>query len=81
VPEKVTGGMQFTLTIEDLPVGTKTAKQMLQGGTMICNTLKSVIETGKPGYGIRMLYVLFRILQPLSPKQSRSEHWSVDEQS
>lgn len=79
--EEVTGGMQFTLTIEDLPVGTRTAKQMLQGGTMICNTLKSVIETGKPGVGIRMLYVLFRIMQPFSPKQSRSEHWPVDEKN
>ena len=31
----VGGSTEFTLTVEDLPVGTKTAKQMMQGGTMI----------------------------------------------
>jgi uncharacterized protein YndB with AHSA1/START domain len=76
--EEVAGGTQFTLTIEDLPVGTKTAKQMMQGGTMICNTLKSVIETGKPSFGVRLLYQLFRLMQPLTPKRCRSENWPVD---
>lgn len=76
--EEVTGGMQFTLTIEDLPAGTKTEKQMVQGGTMICNTLKSVIETGRPGLGTRVMLGIFKLLQPFSPKRSRSEHWPVD---
>jgi len=77
--EPVDGGVQFTLTIEDLPVGTKTGKQMVQGGTMIVNTLKSVIETGKPSFGTRVLFGLFKVLAPLSPKKCRSEHWPVKE--
>ena len=32
-------------------VGTKSAKQMVQGGSMIVNTLKAVIETGRPKPG------------------------------
>ena len=76
--EEVTGGTRFTLTIEDLPAGTKTAKQMLQGGTMICNTLKSVIETGKASFGIRLLYLVFKLMQPFTPKRCRSENWPVD---
>jgi uncharacterized protein YndB with AHSA1/START domain len=76
--EEVEGGVQFTLTIEDLPQGTKTAKQMVQGGKMIVNTLQSVIETGRPSFGIRMLYVLFKLMAPFSPKRCRSEHWPVD---
>lgn len=76
--EEIEGKTIFTLTIEDLPVGTKTAKQMLQGGTMICNTLKSVIETGKPSLGIRLLYLMFRLMQPMTPKKCRSENWPVD---
>ena len=72
------GGVQFTLTIEDLPTGTKTAKQMTQGASMIVNTLRSVIETGRPSFGIRMLYVLFKLTAPLTPKRCRSEHWPVD---
>jgi uncharacterized protein YndB with AHSA1/START domain len=70
-------GVEFTLTLVDLPVGTKTAKQMVAGGTMIVNTLKSVMETGKPSFGTRMLYVLFAVMTPLTPKRCRSEHWPV----
>jgi uncharacterized protein YndB with AHSA1/START domain len=76
--EPAEGGVQFTLTIDDLPEGTKTAKQMMQGGKMIVNTLKSVIETGRPSFGIRMLYVLFKLTAPLTPAKCRSEHWPVD---
>jgi hypothetical protein len=77
--EEVEGGVQFTLTIRDLPEGTKTAKQMLQGGKMIVNTLKSVIETGRPAFGTRMIFTLFKLLAPLTPKKCLSENWPVDE--
>ncbi|MCB9880422.1 MAG: SRPBCC domain-containing protein [Planctomycetes bacterium] len=77
--EEVAGGVQFTLEIEDLPPGTKTAKQMLQGGKMIVNTLKSVMETGRPSMGIRVLYRVFKLMQPLSPKRCASVHWPVDD--
>lgn len=76
--EEVDGGTQFTLEIEDLPVGTKSAKQMIQGGTLIVNTLKRVMETGKPSFGVRMLYAMFKLMQPLSPKRCRSENWPID---
>lgn len=75
--EEADGGVNFTLTIADLPVGTKSAKQMLQGGTLICNTLKSVIETGKPSRGTRLLFLLFKVMTPLSPKKCLSENWPV----
>jgi uncharacterized protein YndB with AHSA1/START domain len=74
---EVDGGTQLTMTMSDLPVGTKTAKQMVQGGKLIVNTFKRVVETGRPSFGVRMLFVLFRLTAPLSPKKSRSEHWSV----
>jgi len=76
--EEVDGGVQFTLEIGDLPTGTKTAKQMVQGGTMIVNTLKSVLETGRPSFGIRTLYVLFKLMQPFTPKRCLSENWPVE---
>lgn len=75
--EQVEGGVQFTLTITDLPLGTKTAKQMVQGGKLIVNTLKSCIETGRPSLGTRLLFVLFALLAPLSPKRCLSENWPV----
>jgi uncharacterized protein YndB with AHSA1/START domain len=70
-------GVDFTLTIENLPEGTKTAKQMVQGGTMIVNALKAIVETGKPPLGTRMLYVLFALTGPLTPKVCRVEHWPL----
>ena len=76
--EQVDGGVVFTLTISDLPEGTKTARQMLQGGVMISKTLKACIETGRPTFGTRMLFQLFKLMAPLSPKKCRSEHWPID---
>ncbi len=75
--QPVEGGVEFTLTVEDLPIGTKSAKQMIQGGTMIVNTLKAVIETGRPSLGTRALFALFRVMQPFTPNKSRTEHWPV----
>jgi len=75
--EAVEGGVQFTLTISDMTPGTRTAKDMVRGGKMIVNTLKAVIETGRPAFGTRMLFVLFRVMQPMTPKKCRSENWPV----
>ncbi len=72
---EVSGGVEFTLIVDDMPAGTKTAKQMSQGGAMIVKTLKAVIETGRPTLGIRILYVLFKVLTPLTPKKCLSKNW------
>ena len=77
---EVAGGVEYTLTHENLPAGTKTAKQMNQGGGLIVKTLKAVVERGRPTFGVRVLYVLFKLLGPLTPKKCRSEHWPLDRQ-
>ena len=76
--KEVEGGIEFTLTSENVPVGTKSAKEMRRGGDMIVKTLKAIIETGKPPLGIRILFVLFKVLEPFTPARSRSEHWPLD---
>ena len=76
--EEIEGAVQFTLTVADMPDGTKTAKQMRQGGTMIVNTLKAVIETGKPAFGTRMLFGVFKLMGPLTQKKCLSTNWPVD---
>jgi len=74
--EQMDDGVEFTLTIENLPAGTRTAKQMRQGGPWICNVLKSVVETGRPPFMARVLYPLMGLLAPLmTPKRCRSELW------
>jgi uncharacterized protein YndB with AHSA1/START domain len=75
--EERDGGVDYTMTLSELPAGTKTAKQMVQGGVMIANTLKRVIEEGRPSFGTRLLFTLFRLMEPFSPEKCRSEHWPV----
>ena len=75
---EVEGGVEFTLTVLDMPVGTKTEKQMKSGGTFIVNTMKSVVETGKPSLGVRLLFVLFAVMGPFSPAKAKTENWSFD---
>jgi uncharacterized protein YndB with AHSA1/START domain len=76
--KEVTGGVEYTLTHEDLVPGSKTAKQAKQGGAMIPKTLKSMVETGRPSFGVRVLMGIFGLLQFLTPERCRSEHWPLD---
>jgi hypothetical protein len=71
-------GVEYTLTHQHVPTGTRTAKQMNQGGALICRTLKAVVEHGRPPLGVRLLYRLIGLLEPLTPRRCRSEHWPLD---
>ncbi|MCA9312133.1 MAG: SRPBCC domain-containing protein [Phycisphaerales bacterium] len=75
--EEVEGGVQFTLTADGIPAGTKTAKQMKSGSDMICKSLKSILETGRLPFGTRLLYTLFKLMAPMTPKKCRTEHWPL----
>lgn len=76
--KEVAGGVEFTLISEDVPVGTKTAKDMTRGGDFIVNTLKQIVETGKPALGTRILYAMFGLLAFTTPAKCRSEHWPLE---
>jgi uncharacterized protein YndB with AHSA1/START domain len=75
--KEVAGGTEFIMTFADLVAGTVTAKRMVQGGTMINNALKAIVETGRPSFGIRMLYVMMGALQFLTPKKMRTENYPL----
>lgn len=79
--KEVDGGVEFTLTSEEVPAGTKTQKDMTRGGDFIVKTLKQVVETGKPALGTRALYTLFGMLAFTTPAKCRSEHWPLEERS
>lgn len=74
---EVDAGVEVTLTVSDMPVGTKTAKQMTQGGRFIVDNLKAIVETGRPTFGARCLFVLFKLLEPFNPKRSLSTQWPL----
>lgn len=75
--KEVTGGVEFTMTLEDLPSGTKTSKQMLMGGNLIVKALKSIVETGKPPFGVRLMYGMFALMEPLAPARCKAENWPM----
>ena len=77
--KEVDGGTEFTLINEDMPVGSKTEKYMVQGAEFILNTLKGVVENGKPPLKSRLLLTLISALAFTTPKQCLSENWPFEE--
>jgi uncharacterized protein YndB with AHSA1/START domain len=77
----VDGGVEFTLTMRDVALGTKTAKQMKSGGDFICKTLKAIVENGRPPLHVRMIYGVFAILAFTSPAHTRTENWPLEPNS
>jgi len=76
---EVDGGTEYTLTSSEIPAGSKTEKQMAQGGNIITNCLKSVCETGKPT-GMARFIMLMGKLTPnfVQPQKTHSENWPLD---
>jgi len=67
--------VDVTLTVDKVPVNTKTAKDMVGGAKLILESLKSVAETGRPKLGTRFMYAVFARLGFMLPKRTRAEHW------
>lgn len=74
---EVEGGVEYLLISEQIPVGTKTEKYMAGGGKFITETLKSVVETGKPPLKSRMILLMIRLTRWMTPKRCRSENWPL----
>ena len=75
--KQVDNGVEFTLTCDDLPAGTKTAKQMPAGGEMIVGVLKDTIENGRPSFKTRILHQIFKFSELFSPEKTKVEHWPL----
>ena len=73
----VAGGIEVTLTIDDLPAGTKTAKSMEPGATQILQTLKVIVEQGRAPLGTRIKYWLMDAMEFALPGRTSSEHWPL----
>ncbi|MCO6458720.1 MAG: SRPBCC domain-containing protein [Pirellulaceae bacterium] len=76
--KEVGGGTELTLTSEEVPVGTKTEKYMGQGGEIIVQTLKAMLETGKPPFKARMIMFMNGLTAFLTPRKCLSVHWPLD---
>ena len=75
--KQLADGVECTLTVDRIPAGSKTAKDMQGGGTMIVNTLKSVVETGRPSLGTRLMYLAFKYMEFVLPKKAAVKNWPL----
>ena len=69
------GQVEYRMTCSQMAPGTKTTKQMSQGGDMIVKNLKALVETGSLPFATRVLYGLFALMAPFSPKKTLTEAW------
>lgn len=76
--KEVEGGTEFTLINEHVPANTKTAKYMEQGGAFITQTLKEVVENGRPSFGHRMMLWMMGAMAFATPAVCKSENWPFD---
>ncbi len=76
--KQVDAGVEVTLTVENIPAGTKTADEMMKGGDFILKNLKAIVETGRPPLGTRIMYAMFGALEFVLPAKSKSENWPLD---
>lgn len=72
-------GVEVSLVVENLPVGRRTAKSMDSGSRSILETLKSVVEQGRPAFGTRLMYALFERMEFVLPKRCDATHWPFEE--
>ncbi|MCW5580202.1 MAG: SRPBCC domain-containing protein [Luteimonas sp.] len=73
----VDGGVEVSLIVENLPVGTKTGKSMESGSRSILDTLKAVVEQGRPKLGTRLMYAIFDRLEFALPKRCDAKFWPL----
>lgn len=76
--KQVEDGVEYTLISENIPVGTKTEKQMQQGGAFITKTLKGIVENGKPPMSSKLILTMISLLGFTTPKQCLTEHWPLE---
>ena len=74
----VTGGVEVTLTVDDMPLGTKTATEMQRGGGFILKSLKAIVETGRPPFSTRLMYAMFGAMEFVLPKKSKTANWPLE---
>ncbi|MGZ5074283.1 MAG: SRPBCC domain-containing protein [Usitatibacter sp.] len=76
----VVGGIEVTLTVDDVPVGTKTERSMAKGGDFMLATLKSIVENGRPPLSTRLMYAAMGALEFMLPARTKTQNWPLEKQ-
>lgn len=75
--KQLPAGVECTLTVDRIPLGTKTAKEMQAGGDKILRLLKGIVETGTVPLGTRLLYGMMDKMLFMLPKSLRADKWPL----
>lgn len=80
------GGVDLTVTIEDIPVGTKSGDSWKGsgGGGRVVKTIKEIVEDGRASPSTRAMYTFFDVFAPViaplaTPKRTRAENWPMND--
>lgn len=73
----VEGGVEVSLIVDNLPVGTRTGKSMQSGSRSILDTLKQVVEQGRPKLNTRLMYALFDKMEFMLPSRCDARNWPL----
>jgi uncharacterized protein YndB with AHSA1/START domain len=76
--KEIEGGVEFTLISEDIPAGTRTEKDMVAGARIIVDTLKGMIEDGRPPFKSRFILLMCRLTKFMTPGKSLTSRWPLD---
>ena len=74
----VSGGIEVTLTVDDMPAGTKTEKEMAKGGDFILANLKAIVEKGRPPLGTRIMYAMMGAMEFMLPGRTKTANWPLE---
>ena len=76
--EEKDGGTEFSLITENVVAGSKSEKSMADGAKYIAENFKAYVETGKVGFGARIMLAMYSLMAPMTPKSMSAENWPLE---
>lgn len=76
------GGVEFTVTVDDLPTDTKTGNSWKGGGggEFVCKTVKQIVESGQASFSTRAMYrVADGLGRLMTPERTSVKHWPLND--
>ena len=70
--------VELTLTLEELPLGTRTARQALREAAHLVKDLKHVVENGAPDAMGRVRHIWASLMEFSLPADMLAERWPMD---
>jgi hypothetical protein len=70
--------VELTLTLDELPLGTHSARHAMREASHLMASLKHVVEKGKPDAMTRLRHIWHRLMEFSLPPDMLAERWPID---